>query len=114
MRDRHDTRPVLMLVFGIVLLCGSVDASAQVATRLTQSCKSIRILATSRERLGVPGELTWQVPPMRLPGAELPLGGRLEDFMGYEGIRLFVDRAVAAKSGFAVSAAKSACAQPSR
>ncbi|TMB09617.1 MAG: adenylate/guanylate cyclase domain-containing protein, partial [Deltaproteobacteria bacterium] len=43
-----------------------VDACAEVAETLLKGCPSVRILATSREALGVPGEQAWLVPPLSL------------------------------------------------
>ncbi len=41
-----------------------VDAAARVTQDLLESCPTLRILATSREGLGVPGEVVWPVPPL--------------------------------------------------
>lgn len=41
-----------------------VGAAAEVAERVLEACPWIRIVATSREPLGVPGEITWRVPPL--------------------------------------------------
>jgi predicted ATPase len=46
-----------------------VSASAQVAHVLLRSCPHLRILATSREVLGVSGEVRWRVPSLCLPPA---------------------------------------------
>ena len=45
-----------------------VAACAQLVTTLLQTCPDLRILATSREPLGVTGEVAWIVPPLSLPG----------------------------------------------
>jgi predicted ATPase len=42
-----------------------IDACAALAIRMVQSCPRMTLLSTSREALNVPGEVTWQVPPMR-------------------------------------------------
>ena len=44
-----------------------IDASARLADALTRSCPEVRILATSRELLGVAGETPWRVPPLAVP-----------------------------------------------
>jgi non-specific serine/threonine protein kinase len=41
-----------------------VDACAELATALLSSCPSLRILATSRELLGVRGETVWRLEPL--------------------------------------------------
>ena len=59
---------------------------------LVRSCDGVTVLATSRELLGVAGEMRYPVPPLDLPedGAEA----------SSEAVRLFVDRARAARPGF--------------
>jgi predicted ATPase/serine/threonine protein kinase len=61
-----------------------VDSCAGLVERLLASCSELRILATSREALSVPGEARWQVP-------SLTTG---------ESTRLFVERARAFRSSF--------------
>ena len=56
----------------------------------------MRILATSREPLGVPGELLWPVPPLDLPSGD--------DLAGSSAVQLFVERVAAAVPGFALDA----------
>jgi predicted ATPase/DNA-binding NarL/FixJ family response regulator len=78
-----------------------VAASAGLVVALLRSCPQVRLLATSREGLAVPGETLWRVPSLSLPDA-----GRLpppEDLVQYEAVRLFVERAMKAASGFAVT-----------
>ena len=73
-----------------------VEAVAQLVDALLDSCSRLRVLATSREPLGLGGEVLWQVPPLSLPGTTdgVPDGGStVESLMRYEGVRLFIDRA---------------------
>jgi predicted ATPase/DNA-binding CsgD family transcriptional regulator len=78
-----------------------LNACAQLAHSLLSACPGLRILATSREPLHVPGEVRWPVPPLSLPDARnLP---SIEDLVGYEAVRLFVDRAEAAVPSFTVT-----------
>lgn len=44
-----------------------IDAAAEFADRLLGECHRLRILATSREPLGITGEALWQVEPLALP-----------------------------------------------
>ncbi|MFI6366718.1 BTAD domain-containing putative transcriptional regulator [Nocardia sp. NPDC050630] len=44
-----------------------IDAAAAFAHRLLGECQRLRILATSREQLGITGEALWQVVPLTLP-----------------------------------------------
>jgi predicted ATPase/DNA-binding SARP family transcriptional activator len=75
-----------------------IDACARTADRLLHSCPRLRILATSREALGVYGEIAWSVPPLSIP----PKGSSMspEEVAHYEAVRLFVDRAAAVTPEF--------------
>jgi len=76
-------------------------ACAHLTAVLLQTCAHLRVLATSREPLDVPGEVAWRVPPLSLPAPEqLPAAHEL---MRYEAIHLFVERARAAQPGFALT-----------
>ena len=46
------------------------DAVARLTETLLGSCPRLRVLATSREPLGVRGEALWTVPPLSLPDSE--------------------------------------------
>lgn len=59
-----------------------VDAAAALAETLLRSCPDLSILATSREPLGITGEVAWSVPPLR------------------QAVRLFTDRAQAVRPSF--------------
>ncbi|HEV2358477.1 MAG TPA: AAA family ATPase, partial [bacterium] len=76
-------------------------ACAQLTDALLRTCPNVRILATSREALGVMGETTLRVPSLSLPDLQhLP---PLDRFTEYEAIRLFRDRAVASTPQFTVT-----------
>src|SRR5215207_325509 len=68
-----------------------VDGAASLAEALLSVCPKLRILATSREPLGVPGEAVWTVPPLSLPDADGE--STVESLIRFEAVRLFVDRA---------------------
>jgi predicted ATPase/DNA-binding CsgD family transcriptional regulator/predicted negative regulator of RcsB-dependent stress response len=69
-----------------------VEEAARQVDRLLASCPHLKVLATSREPLALPGEVNWAVPPLSLPAT--PNGGTTADvLMRYEAVRLFVDRA---------------------
>ena len=75
-----------------------VAACARLADGLLRSCPNLRMLNTSREPLRVAGETSYPVPPLSLPDfRRLPA---VKDLIKYEGIRLFVERAVAARPSF--------------
>jgi predicted ATPase len=46
-----------------------VDSLAQVVERLLETAAGVTVLATSREPLGVPGEVIWRVPSLDTPPA---------------------------------------------
>jgi predicted ATPase/DNA-binding SARP family transcriptional activator len=70
-----------------------VDDAARLVHRLLGSCPGLRVLATSREALGITGESLCPVPPLALP----PPAGAGLDALGYPAVRLFADRAAAVR-----------------
>ena len=74
-----------------------VMESARLAETVLRRCPDLRVLATSREALGIAGEASWRVPPLSLPDVR-PLA--LQDLITCESIRLFVERAVAVHPAF--------------
>jgi predicted ATPase/class 3 adenylate cyclase len=78
-----------------------IDPVSRLVGRLLQACPRLQILATSREVLGIDGEVPWRVPSLSLPGLDaLP---PLNELVEYEAVALFVDRAPA-MGGFRVTA----------
>jgi predicted ATPase/DNA-binding SARP family transcriptional activator/DNA-binding CsgD family transcriptional regulator/Tfp pilus assembly protein PilF len=75
-----------------------IDAAARLAESLLDSCPRLRVLATSREPLGVMGELSWFVSSLSAPGAQQ--SPTVEELEGYESARLFADRASNRHPGF--------------
>ncbi|MEO3862431.1 LuxR C-terminal-related transcriptional regulator [Acrocarpospora sp. B8E8] len=80
-----------------------VEECARLVRRLTEACPEVRVLATSREPLRVPGETVWRVPPLMLPASPEPA-----DVRDSEAGRLFLTRAAAAAPGFALTEANAA------
>ncbi len=68
-----------------------VDACADLTQHLLRSCPKLNILVTSRELLGVQGEVVWRTPSLTLPRPQD--AGHPELLLESEAIRLFVDRA---------------------
>jgi predicted ATPase/class 3 adenylate cyclase/DNA-binding CsgD family transcriptional regulator len=62
-----------------------LDASGELIIELLNACPHLTILATSRETLGVAGEVTWRVPSLSLAD---------------EAVELFADRATRGRPGF--------------
>ena len=80
-----------------------LDACAKLADALLKTCFNLRILATSREAIGVAGERVWQVPPLATPGPVAKIS--LESLCQFEAVRLFTERAVAVQPRFALTEA---------
>ena len=77
-----------------------IAASAALAYTLLGACPGLRLLATSREPLGVLGETVWPVPPLALPDAV----GDPTSLLEFGAVRLFVERAQQALPSFALTA----------
>jgi predicted ATPase/DNA-binding SARP family transcriptional activator len=99
-----------------------IEACAQLAETLLCGCPQLRILATSRQPLGLTGEVTWRVPSLSLPqsgvqvfgcsGVQAPTSPFPEHLnirtpehplMASEAVRLFVERAGAVAPGFTLT-----------
>jgi non-specific serine/threonine protein kinase len=78
-----------------------LEAIASLVDLLLDSCPRLRILATSREGLGVEGEIRWVVPPLSVP--ETQGTPSLEELEAYESVRLFVERARERDPSFSLS-----------
>ncbi len=81
-----------------------LTACASLAEKLLTACPNLKLLTTSRESLGLPGEMTYHVPSLQLPDINYPIKGK--DIWSVESMRLFHDRAVNAKPGFKPNAAE--------
>ena len=78
-----------------------IETAAQVAEAVLRECRDIRILATSRESLGLPGERVWRVSPLQIPDPTQQLGPI--DLAQVEAVRLFCERAAAVLPTFVVT-----------
>src|SRR5215204_1748452 len=78
-----------------------LEACAEAARALLESCRNLKVLATSRAPLGLPGESAWRVPPLALP--EEPGHQPVESLSQYDAVKLFIERAMKARSNFAVT-----------
>jgi predicted ATPase/class 3 adenylate cyclase len=79
-----------------------VRACADLAKQLLRTGSRMKLLASSREHLHVPGETTYRVPALAVPDPRE--SSAVEAPLQYEGVRLFVDRAQAVQPEFAVTA----------
>jgi predicted ATPase/DNA-binding SARP family transcriptional activator len=78
-----------------------IAATAALVDRLLGVCPRLRVLATSREPLGITGETLWPVAPLALPPADADATTALT----FPAVRLLADRARAVRPDFAVDAA---------
>ena len=74
-----------------------IEASAQLADQFLRISPNIKIIASSREALGINGETVYRVPSLSMPDQEKVTREALE---GFESIQLFVERAQAANPNF--------------
>jgi predicted ATPase/DNA-binding SARP family transcriptional activator len=88
-------RPVLL----VLDTCEHVlPAVAELTGELTAACPALRVLASSRRPLGLPGEQVRPVPPLPLPGE----GASADDVARSAAVRLFCERAAAVRPAFAL------------
>jgi non-specific serine/threonine protein kinase len=83
-----------------------VTVCAHLVERLLRTCPRLRILATSREALNIPGELVWLVPSLPLP--EMSSLPPLEELVKYGAIQLFLERAAAVLPSFTLTSENAA------
>jgi predicted ATPase/DNA-binding CsgD family transcriptional regulator len=80
------------------------EAAAALVDRLLAACPRLKVITTSRHALQLPDEHLLPVPPLSVPapdrGARSP-----EGLLGYDAVRLFVDRATASWASFEVTEA---------
>jgi predicted ATPase len=93
----HDQRVLLLLDN-----CEHViDEAAKAASTLLRALPRLRLLATSRQALGIEGETLYRVPSLTLPGpAE---SATPAEVAASEAAQLFIDRALAVQPGFALT-----------
>ena len=77
-----------------------LDAAAVLAGTLLRNCPDLRIIATSRQALGVAGEIVESVPPLALPDFD---EGSTTEALRSDGVALFVERATSSDPGFTVN-----------
>lgn len=89
-------RPMLLIVDNCEHV---IDAVAQLVRRLLTACPDLRVLATSREALGITGESLCPLPPLALP----PPDTGAADTLTFPAARLFADRAAAGRPDFEIT-----------
>jgi predicted ATPase len=73
-----------------------IEAVAHLTERLLRVAAGARVLATSREPLGLTGEVAWSIPGLAVPDPSLPA----DQLRSFDAVRLFEERATAARPGF--------------
>ena len=76
-----------------------IDVCAQVAKSLLQACPNLRVIASSREALGIEAESAYRVPSLSLIDSKRKLHGIKQS----EAVQLFVERARAILPGYALT-----------
>ncbi len=79
-----------------------INTCAEITEKLLQSAQGVRILATSREALNIPGEVVWSIPLLSVPKQKII--NDINDIQRFEAVRLFTDRATTGNPGFALNA----------
>ena len=83
-----------------------LEAAALLVTDILQAAPGVRVIATSREPLSVPGEHVLPIPPLELPRAQADES--LDQLRQNESVELFVERAAAASGSFELTASNRA------
>jgi predicted ATPase len=78
-----------------------LEACAELADQLLRGAPGLRMLATSREALGIADEQIYSVPSLGLPYCRNQPA--LDQLMQSEAVRLFVDRAAAVQPHFGLT-----------
>jgi predicted ATPase/DNA-binding SARP family transcriptional activator len=100
--DDLKTKQILLILDNCEHL---IEAASRLAGTLLETCPRLRILATSREPLGIAGEVRWQVPPLSFPDPQRTPA--VEELSGYESTTLFVERARQRDPAFTLTAQNS-------
>src|SRR5258705_3572568 len=83
-----------------------LEGCVQFVDLILRRSPNVAILVTSRERLGMAGELTYRVPSLTVPGPGDIVAP--DALLAYDGVRLFVDRARLLRPDFSVTAENAA------
>ena len=75
-----------------------IDAVASICADLVSGCSRVKILATSREALRIPGEWLYPLPPLALPQEDIAAEGLIS--AQYAALTLFAERARAVRPDF--------------
>jgi predicted ATPase len=76
-----------------------LDGCAELAGRLLAACSEVKVLATAREAVNIPGEVLWKVRPLTIPDEDCALEG----LQSSEAVVLFTDRTRAVEPDFEIT-----------
>jgi predicted ATPase len=102
--DYLASRKLLLVIDNVEHL---LEACVQFVDLILRRSPDVAILVTSRERLGMTGELTYRVPSLTVPGTNETF--TLETASSYEGVRLFAERAKLVRSDFDLTEQNAFC-----
>jgi predicted ATPase/DNA-binding CsgD family transcriptional regulator len=117
LRDQTATEPLPLLLSylrerELLLVVDNCEhllpAAARLVTEVIRAAPGVRVIATSREPLSVPGEQVIPVPPLELPAAPAAAPPPLEQLRQNEAVMLFLERAAAASGNFELTASNRA------
>ena len=97
LRAHLESRQILLLLDSCEHL---VDVCAELIAMLLRACPRLRVLVTSQQPLRVSEEVTWSVPPLALPEADV---SSLADLAHTDAVQFFVKRARAVKPDFTLN-----------
>jgi predicted ATPase len=78
-----------------------LDACAALVDVLLRGCPEVQVLTTSREALGITGEVSWRVPSLPVPDPQRRLS--LAELQRNAAVRLFTERAAAVEPRFVLT-----------
>ena len=78
-----------------------IDEAARTVMAVCSTCPEVKILATSREPLNVPGEQIFRLPPLEVPPPDTLVGA--VDVLAYPAVQLLAERAAAAVADFQIN-----------
>jgi predicted ATPase/DNA-binding winged helix-turn-helix (wHTH) protein len=78
-----------------------IEAVGELASRIIRWCPEVRLVSTSREPIGVPGESTWPVAPLAVPS---DVDAPLDVLLAIPAVQVFIARAEDAVPSFEITA----------
>jgi predicted ATPase/DNA-binding CsgD family transcriptional regulator len=115
LRDQAGTEPLALVLANLrdkelLLVVDNCEhllgAAARLVTEILRSAPGVRVIATSREPLSVPGEHVLPVPPLEVPSADAAMA--LSQVRENEAVTLFTQRAAAASGTFELTGSNQA------